>query len=79
MKTNLFTIVLAAATMVPVFGAQAQNPATPAKPDANASKPAATVTAKKHHKKAVKKSGSTSAAKPAAGSTTTAKPAGGSK
>jgi hypothetical protein len=61
MKTNLFTIALAVATMVPVFGAQAQNPATPAKPAASstqssttdANKPAATT--KKHHKKAVKK------------------------
>ena len=54
MKTSLFTIALAVATMVPVFGAQ-QNPAPPAKPDANAQKPAATATTKKHHKKAVKK------------------------
>jgi len=55
MKTSLFTIALAVATMVPVFGAQ-QSPATPAKPDANAQKPAATAnTTKKHHKKAVKK------------------------
>jgi hypothetical protein len=76
MKTNLFTIALAAATMVPVFGAQ--SPATPAKPDANAGKPAATATTKKHHKKSAKKSTSSTTAKPAAGSTT-AKPAGSSK
>jgi len=63
MKTNLFTIALAVATMVPVFGAQAPKPATPAQPAApaatssaqptTATKPAATT--KKHHKKAVKK------------------------
>ncbi|HTP88973.1 MAG TPA: hypothetical protein VMH28_34365 [Candidatus Acidoferrales bacterium] len=74
MKTSLFTIALAVATMVPVFGAQAQNPATPAKPDAsNTQKPAAAATTKKHHKKPVKKStsggsGSAAATKPAGGS-----------
>jgi hypothetical protein len=72
MKTNLFTIALAVATMVPAFAAQ--TPAKPAAP-ADTAKPAAT-TVKKHHKKSVKKN----ATKPAAGSTsTTAKPAGSSK
>jgi len=73
MKTNLFTIALAVATMVPAFAAQAQTPAQPADPSASTSKPAA-VTTKKHHKKAKK-----NAAKPAAAATTTAKPAGSSK
>jgi hypothetical protein len=73
MKTNLFTIALAVATMVPVFGAQAPSQATPAKPAAPAAtaqtttttKPAATT--KKHHKKAVKKDAvkSDAAVKPA--------------
>jgi hypothetical protein len=77
MKTNMMTIALAVATMVPVFGAQ--NPATPAKPDANTAKPAATASTKKHHsKKPVKKGTSSTTAKPAA-SSTAAKPAGGSK
>ena len=82
MKKSLFTIALAVATMVPVFGAQAS--AAPAKPDATStSKPAAsaaTTTTKKHHKKVVNKNTAkpSNAAKPAA-STTPAKPAGSSK
>ena len=73
MKKSLFTLALAAATMVPVFGAQAQNPATPAQPNAKTSqKPAATATTKKHHKKSVKKN---TTGTPAAAS----KPSGGSK
>jgi len=84
MKKSLFTIALAVATMVPVFGAQGQTPAAPAKPDATStSKPAAsaaTTTTKKHHKKVVNKNTAkpSNAAKPAA-STTPAKPAGSSK
>ena len=61
--------------MVPVFGAQAPKPATPAQPAASstqssttdANKPAATP--KKHHKKAVKKDATktnTNVVKPAA-------------
>ena len=80
MKTRLFTIALAVAGMVPVFGAQ--TPAKPAAPAAQApaatapakTNTAATTKTKKHHKKAVKKS--ETAAKPAA-STNVAKPASG--
>ena len=91
MKTNLFTIALAVATMVPVFGAQqAQSPATPAKPAVSApaastakpdaSKSTTATTTKKHHKKAVKKNSvkPSDAVKPAA-STPVVKPAGSSK
>ena len=76
MKTSLFTIALALATMSLTFG-QTPKPAAPVAPAANsaAKTDAKTTTTKKHHKKAAKKAVKTTGA----AVTPSAKPAGASK